>query len=387
MNKELVPIQTMKTNALSRRQALQKMAVGALALASAPPLGVGAGASVSWRQLPRWHGFNLQEKFMYKPDDLSRIAPEWSFYNEPFREEDFAMIAELGFDFVRLPMSYKCWTAADDWRQLRETPLQEIDQAVEWGRQYKIHVNLNFHRAPGYCINPPNEPLSLWDSDQALEACAYHWNLFAKRYRGIPSERLSFDLVNEPVAAKEKYVKVVTRLASAIREGDPDRLIIADGLNGGTTPVPELIALKIAQSTRGYAPAPVTHFRATWGGDRDGRWPTPTWPLKEADGKILDRQWLSSASIKPWKDLEQQGSGVHVGEWGVYNRTPHAVALAWMKDCLQLWREAGWGWALWCFRGSFGILDSGRADVEYENFKGHKLDRRMLELLKEFAAA
>jgi hypothetical protein len=31
-------------------------------------------------------------------------------------------------------------------------------------------------------------------------------------------------------------------------------------------------------------------------------------------------------------------------------------------------------------------MDSGRADVEYENWKGRKLDRKMLELLRRHAA-
>jgi endoglucanase len=37
---------------------------------------------------------------------------------------------------------------------------------------------------------------------------------------------------------------------------------------------------------------------------------------------------------------------------------------------------------MWNFRGPFGVLDSGREDAAYENFKGHKLDRAMLELLQ-----
>ena len=52
-----------------------------------------------------------------------------------------------------------------------------------------------------------------------------------------------------------------------------------------------------------------------------------------------------------------------------------------MADLLALWKQAGWGWAMWGLRGTFGVLDSERADVRYEDFKGHKLDRRMLELL------
>jgi endoglucanase len=36
---------------------------------------------------------------------------------------------------------------------------------------------------------------------------------------------------------------------------------------------------------------------------------------------------------------------------------------------------------MWNLRGGFGIVDSGRPDVAYEDFEGHKLDRRMLEML------
>ena len=67
---------------------------------------------------------------------------------------------------------------------------------------------------------------------------------------------------------------------------------------------------------------------------------------------------------------------------GAYQYTPHRVVLDWMRDGLDLWKEAGWGWALWNFRGGFGVLDSHRRDVAYEDLKGHKLDRRMLDLLR-----
>ena len=48
-------------------------------------------------------------------------------------------------------------------------------------------MNLNFHRAPGYCVNPPTEPLDLWNDPKAHELAASHWRHFAERYRGIPS--------------------------------------------------------------------------------------------------------------------------------------------------------------------------------------------------------
>jgi endoglucanase len=320
-------------------------------------------------KLPRWRGFNLLEKF-------------FEGNNKPFAEADFAWMADWGFDFVRLPLSYWCWSSRDDWRQMREPALKEIDRAVEFGRQHRIHVNLNLHRAPGYCVNPPAEPFDLWKDEKALEACAYHWGHFAERYKGVPNTRLSFDLLNEPPRLPEEtYVRVVRRLTAAIRERDPGRLIIADGLEYGRIPVMGLVDLKVAQSTRGYDPFQLTHYKANWVKGSD-RWPVPTWPLQEAKGPRWDKDRLRRERIEPWKALEKKGVGVHVGEWGCHQYTPHPVVLAWMRDCLDLWKEAGWGWALWNLRGNFGVLDSRRADVKYEDLRGHKLDREMLTLLR-----
>ncbi len=98
---------------------------------------------------------------------------------------------------------------------------------------------------------------------------------------------------------------------------------------------------------------------------------------------LHSKETLQKKMIEPWQALAAQGVGVVVGEWGAFNHTPHAVVLAWMRDCLANWRAAGFGWALWNFRGPFGLLDSNRKDITYEAFKNHKLDRQMLELLRQ----
>jgi endoglucanase len=98
----------------------------------------------------------------------------------------------------------------------------------------------------------------------------------------------------------------------------------------------------------------------------------------------VDRETIRRTLFAPWQELEKKGVGMFVGEWGVHQHTPHQVALAWMRDMLGLYKEAGWGWALWNFVGSFGICDSGRADVHYETWRGRKLDRAMVELLQAF---
>jgi endoglucanase len=127
----------------------------------------------------------------------------------------------------------------------------------------------------------------------------------------------------------------------------------------------------------------LTHYKANWVSGAD-QWPEPQWPLKLGNKQVIDKEHLRKDRIEPWKKLEAKGVGIHVGEWGAFNHTPHKVALAWMRDCLELWKEAGWGWALWNLREGFGVLNSQRADVSYQNFRGEKLDREMLELLQSF---
>jgi hypothetical protein len=74
--------------------------------------------------------------------------------------------------------------------------------------------------------------------------------------------------------------------------------------------------------------------------------------------------------------------GVHCGECGCWNKTPHDVFLAWFGDALDILTANKIGYSLWNFKGDFGILNSGRKDVDYEDWHGNKLDTKLLQLLK-----
>jgi endoglucanase len=358
---------------MNRRAMLRWMAGAGMGLAAAEAVaraddGPRRLPEPSPAKLPRWRGFNLLEMFLVDQA-------------QPFKRDDFAWIAELGFNFVRLPLDYRCWVNPKDWTMLREDRLAWIDQAVELGRAHGIHVQINFHRAPGYTVAQPHEAKSLWTDPEAQDVCALHWGRFAERYRGAPSREVSFNLFNEPArVGPEAYKAVVARMTQAIHRHGRDRLIVCDGRDYGTRAPTELVGLDVATATRGYAPFHLTHYRAGWVEGSD-RWPKPDYPLREG-GSTWDKASIQKDQIAPWKALERKAVGVMVGEFGAFNQTPHGVVLPWMRDCLDAWKAAGWGWALWNFRGGFGILDSGRADVAYEDWRGHKLDRAMLEILR-----
>ena len=491
----------------------------------ADPYGV-----ADWRPSVRWRGFNLTSMLTWR---AGRPLPK-------FDEADFRRISEWGFNFARLPLDYRHWTHGKDWNEIVPDALKPIDEAIAFGRKHGVHVQLCFHRAPGYCINRPElEPASLFKDPEAAEVCARHWAFFARRYRDIPNEALSFNLMNEPNGvAADKYAQVACTLIAAIRREDPQRFICSDGINGGNVPVSNIAGLHgVGQASRGYRPFPLTHYLAPWAGcpDVQPHWPyDPMRPMGtltgdgkpdmcaplviddvpagrlqleigrvsgkvtlriEGDGRTLGEialaprvdapewkdarvfpQWgnLCQATYTPveevsivrpcrrltikvvwgdwlqlrgltllgtggrkatlpiacefrrpvnfhrrfagwngalsfvaaggdaartypddgreylylqgqsaWDRLAAQGVWTMVGEFGCYNTVPHDIVLAWTEDNLKLWQERNLGWALWNLRGPFGILDSGRKDVDYEDFEGHKLDRKLLELLQK----
>ncbi|MCK4376413.1 MAG: cellulase family glycosylhydrolase [Candidatus Brocadiae bacterium] len=334
---------------------------------------------VSASKLPRWRGFNL----------LSKFSVSWRRDTDArFPEEDFRIMHEWGFDFARLPMDYRCWLKDGDPRKMDEAVLAEIDEAVDLGKRYGIHTCINFHRAPGYTVAQPQEELSVWTDDEAREICALHWRAFARRYAGIPNEEVSFNLFNEPARigdhgfTPERYREVVLILTDAIWSEDPERLVICDGYMWGRIPLQELADLGVAQSTRAYEPHWISHYKAHWVG-ADKELPPPSWPGGPADEP--DTHWDIDnlrEYWRPWKELADSGVGVHCGEGGAYHALPHPTTLAWLDDALTVLEEYGIGWALWNLRGRFGVMDSGRSDVEYEDFEGHKLDRKMLDVLQ-----
>src|SRR6478609_5214239 len=343
-------------------------------------------------KLPKWKGFNLLDFFSPRPTPTK----------SPTTAEHLKWMRDWGFNFIRVPIAYPYYLNFDRSRNITpeetyhvdEKKMDEIDNLVRLSQEHGMHVSVNLHRAPGYCINAGfNEPYNLWKDQAALDAFCFHWNMWAKHYKNTSSTKISFDLVNEPSMREDMndqlsksstvpgdlYRKVAKAAAEAIRKENPNHLVIADGNNVGNSVIPEIIDLNIAQSCRGYYPGAISHYKAPWANKDPEHLPDPKWPGQVGD-KYLSRPMLEEY-YKPWIELTQKGVGVHCGECGCWNKTPHDVFLAWFNDVLDVLRQHKIGFGVWNFVGDFGVLDSGRSDVAYEDWHGHKLDRKFLNLL------
>jgi aryl-phospho-beta-D-glucosidase BglC (GH1 family) len=302
------------------------------------------------------------------------------------QELDF--IADEGFNFVRIPTDYRFWTKDFDYTHPDEQIIEYIDNYIDECNKRGLHACLNIHRAPGYCINSPQlEKHNLWRDSQAQEGFKFLWEFFARRYAGISSDKLSFDLINEPSnqppthpCSREDHEAVIRNTINAIRIITPDREIVIDGFDGGGTALPELADAGVIHSGRGYEPFQVTHFKAEWVRG-SGNWAVPQYPGEVAPGVHRDINTLRNY-YKPWRELEARGVSVHIGEFGCYNKLPNDLALRWFNDLISIFNEYNWGYSLWNFKGAFGIADHGRPETKYESYKGMNIDMALLELLK-----
>ena len=180
-----------KSTKLSRRAFVKN--AGVLAFATSI---IGNKTIVSLRKtslsnkLPKWKGFNLLDFFSPDPSH-TRITPE----------DYFRWMRDWGFDFVRIPIAYPNYLdidrskniTAEDVYKIDEKRVALIDGLVTMAHQYNIHVSLNLHRAPGYCINAGfYEPYNLWTDQAAQDAFCFHWQMWAKRYKNISSKKNKF---------------------------------------------------------------------------------------------------------------------------------------------------------------------------------------------------
>jgi len=308
---------------------------------------------------------------------------------QPPNLRELDLVTELGLDFVRIPADYRFWTSNFDYLHPDGRVLKIVDEYLDACRSRNLHMCLNLHRAPGYCVNPGiQERDNLWTDRVAQKGFIFQWENFARLYKGVPNSQLSFDLVNEPPTegtrgfTRQVHEKLIRRTVEAIRAIDPQREIVLDGIAGGNLATPELADIGAVHSGRGYQPYCLTHYRAPWS-KNSGNLPMPVWPDLEYKGATWNKDALRKF-YQPWRDLEKRGVRVHIGEFGCYNRTPNPVALRWFEDLLSLFQEFKWGYALWNFRGPFGVLDHGRPGTNYTDWFGYQLDREMMDIFLRY---
>lgn len=148
-------------------------------------------------------------------------------------KEDIAEIADMGFNYIRLILSYKDF-AEDSSGTLvfYEDVLEDIDHIVEWCAEYQIHVCIDMHELPGYMFDKRD----ILEDHEKYQKALLIWDVLSSRYALVPSNLLSYNLVNEPndYFTDENYARFAKDMISTIRTNDKtSKLLVSDGMLGG----------------------------------------------------------------------------------------------------------------------------------------------------------
>ncbi len=172
-----------------------------------------------------------------------RAARFWAEFREHFVDEaDIALIAELGFDHVRLPINSRVLMTADG--SLIEAGFALIDRLIEWCGRHNLWVLLDLHGAPGgqtgtNIDDSPNGKPELFMYPHYREQTIALWQALATRYRDEPIV-LGYDLLNEPLPNEWQHiyadalVELYRDLTAAIRAIDTNHLLMYEGSHWAT---------------------------------------------------------------------------------------------------------------------------------------------------------
>ncbi|MCC4909431.1 glycoside hydrolase family 5 protein [Microbacterium sp. cx-59] len=172
-----------------------------------------------------------------------RAEEFWRRFGEAFLTElDIARIAELGYDHVRLPLNSR--SLIDDDGRMLEAGFARIDDLIGWCRSHGIWVLLDLHGAPGgqtgtNIDDSPRGLPELFMEERYRMLTIRLWEELARRYRH-ETVVLGYDLLNEPLPNDWQYTyagelaELYRALTIAIREIDPDHLIVYEGAHWAT---------------------------------------------------------------------------------------------------------------------------------------------------------
>ena len=276
-------------------------------------------------------------------------APTETEWGNPFKDDYFEKIAQLGFTHVRVPVRWDMATRASQTEPFAINPafLARIKYIVDKAYASKLYVVMNMHHHEELFANPEKvKPrfLSQWEQIAA----------FFKNY----DQKLLFEVMNEPHdgLTPELWNIYFADALKVIRKNNPTRAVLMGTANyGGLGSVPSLKIpddKNIILTVHYYNPFSFTHQGADWVGTDAQKWLGTLWEdlASERNQVTAEFEYLSAFA-------KQKNIPVHVGEFGAYSKADIESRARWTTFLARWFEEQGFSWAYWEFSAGFGIYN------------------------------
>ncbi len=293
-------------------------------------------------------------------------------------EADIKLIAEMGFDHVRLPIDEEqMW---DEKGNRYNEAFQLMEKCIEWCAAHDLRVIVDLHILRSHHFNADEKPL--WTDPSEQEKFYDLWRDLSGALKKFPVNQVAYELMNEAVADDpELWNNLVTSAVKVIRKLEPERTIVI-GSNRWQS-VDTFNELKVPENDTNillsfhfYEPFLLTHYNAGWTylSEYEGPVHYPGVILLEKEfgnlpvemkdvaknwvGKEFNKKWILEKWQKPIQKAKELGLPLYCGEFGVIAGPPEEDRLNWYRDMIALFEKTGIGYANWNYKsGSFGLID------------------------------
>lgn len=290
-----------------------------------------------------------------------------------FTEADVRLIAQLGFDHIRLPIDEEqMW---DEKGRREPEAFLLLDSALDWCAHYGLRAIVDLHILRSHYFVGTTEP-KLFSSPADTARFAGMWVELSEHLRRRPNDQVAYELLNEAVARNPAdWNRVAMTGFQAIRHREPERTVVLGSNEWNQTHTFDALEIPedkhLILTFHYYRPMLITHYKALWweGGFWGGPVHYPGRPIAEEDLRYLNPAFLERTpqwSNEVWdrarieQDLElplrvarEKSHPLYCGEWGAIQNTPLPLRLAWYRDMLAIFKTHGVGWANWDYKGGF----------------------------------
>jgi endoglucanase len=290
---------------------------------------------------------------------------------------DIALMAKLGFDHVRLSVDAAPLEASiHGWGGPTADFVPRLDKAVDTMLGDGLAVLIDLH---------PDENFKqqLRSGNDSIDRLVMLWRWLAGHYADRDPDRVFFEIMNEPeVSDPYRWAGIQTRVAAAIREAAPKHTIIATG--GNYSDIWDLLAVQpladgnVIYNFHFYEPHEFTHQGANWGVPwwsytHSIPYPATESSMQEALKQVPDavgRYQLENYWLNHWDaqhirllidEAAQWAHDNHVplicNEFGAFrDHSEPESRMNWLRDVRTALEADGIGWAMWDYRGGFGVV-------------------------------
>jgi endoglucanase len=274
-------------------------------------------------------------------------APSEGEWGVVLEKEYFDLIADLGFDAVRIPIRWSTHAMDEAPYTIDAEFFERVDWAVENALSHDLAVVINFHHYEEIFEDPAEHE----------ERFLAMWAQVAEHYQDSPNE-LVFEILNEPHAnlTSDLWNGLLPKALAVIRENNPDRVVIIGP--GEWNNVYQLSNLALPEDDRNiivtfhyYSPFEFTHQGAEWNEGADA-WLGTTWEETDEQKAEINQDFDMAAE---W--AEQNDRPIFVGEFGAYSKADMESRAHWTNYVARSAEARGFSWSYWEFCSGFGIYN------------------------------